>query len=71
MVKSKRVRNKWKKNLFSTIRFKLAGSYCLLIVFIIVAGVEAYTSVFGTIKINYKHLPRICRTCRENFKCKG
>lgn len=50
MVKSKRVRNKWKKNLFSTIRFKLAGSYCLLIGFIIIAGVAAYTSVFGTIK---------------------
>ncbi len=54
MVKSKRVGNKWKKNLFSTIRFKLAGSYCLLIGFIIIAGVAAYTSAFGTIKVNYK-----------------
>ncbi|TCL57938.1 methyl-accepting chemotaxis protein [Kineothrix alysoides] len=54
MIKSKRIRNKWKKNLFSTIRFKLTGSYCLLIGFIIIAGVSAYTSASGAIKANYK-----------------
>lgn len=52
MRKSKNL--KLNTHLFSSISFKLSGSFCLLIGFIVIVGVSAYTSASNAIKANYK-----------------
>lgn len=53
-LKIHRNNKKKKRNIFSSISFKLAGSFCLLIGFIVIVGVSSYTSASNAIKENYK-----------------